>query len=233
MRQIGIVIPTFERPELTISSFIEVYGDERIAQITIVDDASSIESFKRLKQITDNLSKVKLIRNISNQDCYRNKYTAVFNSDCEWNIVLDSDNAIDKSYINELYSYPVWHEGTIYTPSFAKPQFDFRPYEGRAYWKTNVAEYIDKPMFEVCLNACNYFVNKNEYIKVWDGSVDPVTSDSIYFMSKWFEEGNLLYIVPNLHYEHKVHDGSHYQKNVSRTPQGFHESILNKLKEMK
>lgn len=231
MRQIGIAIPTYERPEMTIESFIDVYGDERIAQVTICDDASSIESFNRLKQITDNLPKVKLVRNISNQDCYRNKFTAIFNSDQDWNILLDSDNRIDKSYINELYSIPVWNNRTIYTPSFAKPAFDFTPYQGQLYSKQNISQYIDRPLFEVCLNAANYFVSREEYVNVWDSDTDPVTSDSIYLMSRWFEAGNILNIVPNLHYEHRIHNG-HYETNKNRTPIGFHESILNKLRQM-
>ncbi len=233
MRTISIAIPSYNRFELTIESFIDVYGDERVSEIVIVDDASSFDIYDKLKDFCDSLKKVKLYRNLNNQDCYQNKMISLGYTKNDFCILLDSDNKIDSSYINELYSFPVWNDNTIYTPSFAKPHFDFRAYEGMMYFKSNISEYIDKPMFEVCCNAANFFVNKNEYLKVWDGSVDPVTSDSIYFMSKWFEEGNMLYIIPNLHYEHKVHDGSHYQNNVARTPEGFHESILSKLREMK
>ena len=79
----------------------------------------------------------------------------------------------------------------------------------------------------------NYFVNRDEYLRVWDGSIDPVTSDSLYQNYNWLNGGNSIYVVPNLTYEHRVHSGSHYQNNVRRTPQGFHDSIIEKLKNMK
>ena len=232
MRTIGISIPTYNRSHMTIESFKDVYDDERIQQITIVDDASDLNKWEELQSLCKNLEKVKLVRNEKNLDCYGNKFMSICHSDMEWNILLDSDNIIDKSYIDRLFEEEVWYNNIIYTPSFAKPAFDFRMYENFIYKKSNVAQYVDKSMFEVCLNACNYFVYKECYTKVWDGSVDPVTSDSIYFMTKWFERGYGLFITPNLHYEHRLHDSSHYNGNVHRTPQGFHQSILHQLRSM-
>jgi len=233
MRTIGISIPTYNRSHMTLESFRDVYDDERVQQITIVDDASDWNKWEELQSLCKNLDKVKLVRNEKNLDCYANKFVSICHSDMEWNILLDSDNVIDKNYLDVLFSFPAWASKTILTPSFAKPEFDFRNYEGLLISKQNVADYIHRPMFEVCLNACNYFVNRGEYVKVWDGSVDPVTSDSIYFMSKWFEAGNNLYITPSLHYHHRIHGNSHYNSNNHRTPVGFHQSILQKLKELR
>lgn len=232
-RKISICIPTWNRPELTINSFMDVYGDERVSEIVIVDDASELHNYEKLKQITDYLPKVKLFRNESNKDCYVNKKIAVELATNHYVVLFDSDNTLNKNYLDRIFSLSFEDAShTIFTPSFAKPHFNFEAYSGEVINKRNVSEFIDKPMFEVCLNACNYFVNREEYLKVWDGSVDPVTSDSIYFMSKWFESGNSLYIVPDLNYEHKVHNG-HYEQNVARTPKGFHQSILKRLREMK
>ncbi len=231
-RTISIAIPTWNRPDLTIESFYDVYNDERISEIVIVDDASTIENYEDLKSMTDALPKVKLYRNQENVDCYQNKAMAVAYSSNEYCILLDSDNKIDKSYIDTIFEYD-WKADTILTPSFAKPHFSFLPYENLIVSKENVADYIDKPMLEVCLNACNFFVNKDAYLKIWDGEVDPVTSDSIYMAYRWLEAGGKIHVVKDLHYLHSVHDGSHYQNNVSRTPKGFHENILQKLIELK
>lgn len=231
-RKIGIAIPTFNRAEMTIDSFIDVYHDERIGQITIVDDASDIEVFNRLKSITAHLPKVKLHRNLFNKDCYFNKLTSISFSDYDWNILLDSDNSIGKDYIDRLFELD-WEEDCIYTPSFAKPNFDFRAYEGLIVSRHNVSQYIDKPMFEVCLNAANYFVNKNKYIETWTNETDPVTSDSIFMVKRWLERNGKIFIVPNLYYEHRVWEQSHWKNNNHRTPKGFHESILQKLRELK
>jgi hypothetical protein len=50
---------------------------------------------------------------------------------------------------------------------------------------------------------------------------------------RWLESGKSIYVVPGLEYEHRVHDGSHYQNNVRRTPRGFHQDTENKLKSMR
>jgi hypothetical protein len=88
------------------------------------------------------------------------------------------------------------------------------------------------------LNAANYFVNRHEYLKLFNPDIDPVTSDSIYMTSRWLEFGNSIYVVPDLSYQHRVNnheeeEGSHYGRNIRRTPQGLHESIIKKLKQMK
>lgn len=217
---------------MTIESFYDVYEDERVGEIVISDDASDLDIYEDLKSMCDALPKVRLFRNEANLDCYKNKRQSVSYANFDWVILLDSDNKIGKGYIDKLYQYN-WVVPAIYTPDFAAPNFDFRQYSGLVVTRTNVVEYIDKPMFETCLNACNYFVNKNEYLKVWDGSIDPVTSDSIYFISKWLSEGNLLRIIEGLQYEHKVHEGSHYRTQNHRTPIGFHESVLNSIRNLK
>ena len=231
-RKISICIPTYNRVNMTLDSFKDVYDDERVSEVIIVDDASDINIIEQLKDICDNLPKVRLYVNATNQDCYRNKMTAISFATNDWVILLDSDNKIDKTYLERLYEIQGWDNETIYTPAFARPHFDFRPYENMTITKQNVAEWIDKPMAEVCLNAANYFINTLSWLSVWDGDVDPVTSDSIFQCYNWLNAGYKIKIVKGLHYEHSVHDGSHYKNNVSRTPSGFHEKILQNLREL-
>lgn len=217
---------------MLLDSFRDVYSDDRISEIIIVDDCSDETIYSQLESIFYHFPKIRLFRNSFNLDCYRNKKRAVELATNEFCILLDSDNIIDKNYIDVIFSYQ-WGRKTIYTPSFAKPSFNFTQYENILVSSSNVSEYIDKPMFEVCLNAANYFVNRNEYIKVWDGSVDPVTSDSIFHCYNWLKNGNSILIVPGLNYEHRIHEGSHYKTQNHRTPKNFHQSILNKLRELK
>jgi len=40
MRTLSICIPTWNRVEMTLNSFKEVYNDDRVEAIVIVDDAS-------------------------------------------------------------------------------------------------------------------------------------------------------------------------------------------------
>lgn len=231
MKKISIAIPNYNRTTMLMEAFEKVYDDERIDEIVVNDDASWEDLYDKVKVLTADKPKVKLYRNSENVDCYKNKALSLSLTNNDFAILLDSDNQIDKSYLDLIYTYD-WHPQIIFTPAFASPNFDFREFEGLTISKENVAEYIDRGICQTMLNAANFFVNKIEYLKVWVDSVDPVTSDSIYFCLKWLEAGNKIFVVPSLTYQHRVHASSHYQLNQNRTPDGFHENILQQLRQM-
>lgn len=227
---ISLCITTYERTDLLFESFRQVIDDNRISEIVIVDDCSSMPVYETIKEYVKNIPKVKLYRNEVNLDCYRNKKRSVELATNEWVIVFDSDNIITKEYVDVLYDR-MWFYNLIYNPSFSKPHFDFTSFSGKHYEKDSIGIHINNPTFQTMLNAMNYFVNRDEYLRVWDGSIDPVTSDSLYQNYRWLEAGNSIYVLPGLEYEHRVHDGSHYKNNVRRTPRGFHDSIIEKMKQ--
>lgn len=231
-RKVSLCIPTYNRDNLLFESFEKVYNDERVSEIIISDDASDKEIFDSIFAKSKLLPKVKLYKNLTNQDCYFNKYTAVSLATNDFVILLDSDNCINTDYLDTIFSYD-WDNDVILTPEFAMPNFDFRKYRAALICKENVAQLIELPNLETCLNAANFFVNKNSYLEVWDGTVNPVTSDSIYLCLKWLEAGKKIIITPNLQYLHRVHAGSHYQTQNHRTPNGFHQSVLNQLRSLK
>ena len=165
MREICICIPTWNRVEMTLNSFLKVYNDERIKNIIIVDDASELSIYNDLKKECDKLDKVKLYRNLTNRDCYANKYVSISLSTTDYCIILDSDNQIDTSYIDKIFEQE-WADDMILAPDWAEPMFNYTEYSNLIISKKNLPEYIDKPMFETCLNCMNYFVNKNSYCNV-------------------------------------------------------------------
>lgn len=233
MIQISIAIPTYKRTDLLYKSFQHVINDHRIKEIVIVDDHSPIHIYAEIEGFCKGNPKIKLRRNEDkNVDCYINKARAVTNCTTEYCILLDSDNVITTDYIDKIYSVH-WSPERILQPSFAKPHFDFRKFNGLLAHKTNVSRYVKDSTFTTMLNACNFFVNCEKYLQVWDASVDPVTSDSIYFAYCWLNAANSIHVVPGLEYEHLVHEQSHYKNNNHRTPKGFHESIIKKLKELR
>jgi len=238
---ISLCITNFNRYALLIESFIQVVDDDRISEIVISDDCSDQAIYKMIEDKVKQWPKVKLYRNTFNVDCYINKQIAISRSSNEWVILFDSDNIITTDFINALYSrnsvYP-FSRYEILTPSFAKPHFDFHRYIGSTITKGIVASCMGESTFQTMLNAANYFVHRDEYLKVWDGSVNPVTSDSIFMAYNWLRAGNSIYVVPGLQYYHRVdnHNGeerSHYAANVRKTPRGFHDDIVNKLKAMR
>lgn len=231
-RKIGIAIPTYNRFEMTLESFLNVNDDDRVEHIVVCDDVSTDGSFEKLSVEFKNANKypkVDLYKNEVNLDCYANKMTSMELLDTYWGIILDSDNIINKSYLDVIYSIQDWDKKTSYMPSFAMPHFDYRQYEGIVLSKENIAEYIDKPMISTCLNCMNFFINVDEYLKTWSDEIDPITADSIFFNYLWFKRGNKMMIVPGLNYEHRVHGGSHYQNNVHRTG-NLSGQIINKIK---
>jgi glycosyltransferase involved in cell wall biosynthesis len=217
---------------MVLRAISEVIENPAISEIVIVDDASDIEKYNELKLSLENLrdAKIKLYRNESNIDCYRNKKRSVELATKEWCIIFDSDNIISNEYLNKL-SLIKWESDTIYAPDFAKPHFDYRHFGGQIIDKTNVHTFIDKPQFLCLINTCNYLVNRRKYLEVWDGSIDPHTADTAYFNSCWIKAGYKIMVVAGMEYEHTVHDGSHYVNNVHKTGNLF-EDIIGGLKQL-
>lgn len=230
MRTLSICIPTWNRVEMTLNSFKEVYNDDRVEAIIIVDDASEEHIYNKLKEECDKLSKVKLYRNLTNRDCYANKYVSISLSPTDYCIILDSDNQIDTSYIDKIFEQE-WRNDMILAPDWAEPTFNYTEYSNLIISKDNLAEYIDKPMFETCLNCMNYFVNKDAYCDVWDATTDPVTSDSLFQNYNWLMSGKYIHIVDALRYKHLVHNQSHYINNVQRTGD-FREILIEKIRKL-
>jgi glycosyltransferase involved in cell wall biosynthesis len=217
---------------MVIEAFQQVHDDPRIDEIVIVDDASNQDVYDWLFNKLHRYPKVFLSRNPENLGCYKNKARALKLAKNDWCIILDSDNIINQEYIDTIWEYE-WVKNLILTPVYAAPHFSFHAYSGTLLTRQNISEYIDKPLLEVSLNAMNYFVNRMEYLRVFDATIEPMTSDSIFQAYNWLRHGNMIYITPRLRYEHRIHNGSHYKNNLSRTPEGFHNQILQSLRELK
>ena len=237
MNNISICLTNYNRTDLLFESIAQVINDERIDEIVISDDHSTDNIFDQVCEKYKDVEKVQIFRNSENIDCYRNKRQAVKRATNDYVILLDSDNVITPSYIDHIYAGQdgerTWHPTVLLAPSFAKPHFNFTELAGKLITKENVGSLLNVGNCSTMLNAMNYFVNREEFLRVWDGGVDPVTSDSLYQNYNWLKGGNSIYVVPGLSYEHRVHSGSHYQNNVRRTPQGFHDSIIEKIKNLK
>lgn len=238
---ISLCITTYNRTELLFESFAQVLNDDRISEIVIVDDHSDIKVFDevaahlRIDLLGEGAGKIKLYRNEKNLGCYRNKREAVSKASNEWVILLDSDNVITPDYLNALPN--VLNKTELVQPTFARPNFDFRRYEGHIIKSSNVAQYADLSTFTTALNAMNYFVNRDEYLRVWEDRPEPWTADSLLQNYNWLKAGNSIYFCPGLEYEHRIPTGkdshvSHYQEHHKKTGNLYNE-LVNKLKAMR
>ena len=231
---ISVCLTNYNRTDLLFESIAPFLNDDRIDEIVISDDHSVEKVFDEVCAKYKDNEKVQIFRNTENLDCYRNKRQAVKRATNEYVLLLDSDNIFTVDFIDKIFERKeVWEPCIALAPCWAKPHFNFTELSGKTITKENVSSLLNVGSCSTMLNAMNYFINRDEYLRVWDGSVDPVTSDSLYQNYNWLNGGNSIYVVPWLTYEHRVHAGSHYQNNVRRTPQGFHDSIINKLTNMK
>lgn len=238
--KISLCLTNYNRSKLIYEAVSSVLFDKRVDEIVISDDCSDDTIYNSMVRHFKEHPKVHIYRNEKNIDCYKNKAKALELAENEWCILFDSDNIIDKYYIDRIENLVETgiNNKTAYMPSFAKPHFDFTSLSGVNISKSNIAGLINSDKCQTMLNAMNYFVNRHEWLKCFNPTFDPVTSDSIYQNCRWLMDGNTIYVVPDLHYYHRVNnhgqeEGSHYSSNVRRTPEGLHESILNKLKELR
>jgi hypothetical protein len=120
----------------------------------------------------------------------------------------------------------------VYAPDKAMPMFDYREFSGLILDKSNIASYISLGMCSTMLNTMNYFVNRKNFLSCWDGSIDPIGSDSIFQNYNWLKGGRRFYCVPDLSYEHRVHSESHFQHHIHESMPLIND-VIEKLRQLK
>lgn len=193
-------------------SFLKVVNDDRISEIVISDDASDAATVEWMGAVFTH-PKIKIRYQNVNLGMSLNKAESVKLASNEWCILLDSDNIIDSSYIDALFNV-IWDPDVIMCPNFARPNFDFTEFTSLKFDKKTAKRYIKKGRFEILLNTCNYFVNRDRYLEVYQYNPDMKGTDTIWFNYNWLKSGKSFYVVPGMQYEHRVHEGSGFMADV-------------------
>jgi hypothetical protein len=231
---ISLCIPNYERIEILIDSFIKVLNDDRISEIVIMDDNSS--NYANIKLALDGLSnnKIKLYKQDINLGTFFNKLECVKKAENEYIILLDSDNIIDVTYIDKIYQtdwsknklisperlihheHNMWNEKGIFIKytKFNGVRID------KAFCKKHFLDGGD--LLDVLLNTGNFFVNKESYIKSFDintfnRDVDICDVGFFNYLFLSSNETNYIEVCPDLEYTHRVHQGSYYMNNSSKS----------------
>lgn len=228
MRTLGIAIPTWERTDLLEASYRHVVSDERVEEVTVVDDASGPEVWAHVEALSTH-PKIRTVRNATNKGCYLNKGAAVYQSNSEWTILFDSDNILTHKYLDALQAIK-WNTQTLYLPVFAQPAFDYRDYSDLIVTKDNLRTYVDRPRFLTGLNTGNFFCHRDSFIETFDPLANPLAADSLYLVYCWLREGGVLRFVPDLVYTHRIHPGSNYLRFAEQT-KPFAEALERRLRE--
>lgn len=210
-----LAITTYNRFDMLLESFANVIDDPRISEVLIMDDCSSPEYWNKIKDLGKFNPKIRVVRQAQNRGMSVNKRDAVYYSANDWVILFDSDNIIGKDYLDALYALPVLYTNTIYCPDFAKPEFNFKKHSGHYYSIDNVSKVIENSKeFNTMMNACNYVVNKDAYLRVWENNAAMKGTDTIYMNYLWLKSGNGFYVVPKMEYFHRVHKESGFLKDM-------------------
>lgn len=226
--KLSLAITTYNRPELTLKSFEKVLGEDRIDDIVIVDDFSRQENFDKLFHGVESFSKVRLVRNQFNLGMSRNKTKAISLTKNDWVIIFDSDNVIDVDYLDaleeELFLWK-WEENSrvIYCPSAALPKYNYEGYAGVSFGINQAKVWLEKQpkQFGALMNTCNYVVNKKRYLETYKHNPDVDATDTIWHNYNHLKNGGVMLVVPNMTYQHLIHDESGWRKNRAKNLEQF------------
>lgn len=224
-RKISLCIPVYNRFELLLESFDKVKDDPRISEICIYSDGSNWEYNEKLcnnlvaskflggdyvfpQNITSIYPKLKLTVNSTNLGVHFAKRNAVAMASNPFVILFDSDNVISIDYLDILYSILEWDENMAYQPSYLYPNFDFRDKEGLTVSKSNLQQVLNTPnnRLDTWGNAQNFFIHRDNYLKVWEEGTNVNGNDSLWFFYLWMKAGKSMTLVPNLKYFHRIHN---------------------------
>jgi len=229
-RRISVAITHYERPEILAVALKNIFKDERVSEIVILDDGSSLSSVSYcIKNLKDFKVKVKFFRRAENLGPFATKIQACSLCSNAWCILLDSDNTIFDSYLDAIFSLETWDQETIYCPGFAFPNFDFRVYGDSLFDFNdicNLQKTTDASRFNPFINDCNYFLNVKEFTEVLEPyiKIKPQAADTILLNYLWLSDGKKLRVLPNASYYHRVHPKSNWILSPD-THAGFYKLI--------
>jgi len=196
-----------------------------------------------------NNNKLKLFVNEERLGPFLNKLKVCSKASNEWIALIDSDNFADEQYFsiaNDYIKNNNLGKNVILAPCFAKPRFNYSHLSGFTYkmGTFNINKQLENDLIngsyihsEVLMNTGNYVINKyltdnlnlkNEMENIKMSSA----CDVIYFNTLLFQQLDLnLHVVPNLTYEHVVHNESIYIETHNNF-RNFNEYVYNMYKQL-
>jgi glycosyltransferase involved in cell wall biosynthesis len=223
--KISACIPYYNRADMVMETLRPLLADDRVDEIIICDDCSPQVDFNRLLRNTQSLDKIKLVRNVENHHNQHNKRNALSFAKNEWVLLIDNDNVAGRDMLDKFFdiagesangggtdapSGASLRSDIIYHPAFASPHYDYRKFNAQLITKHNVLDFCGHDIFVTLCNTNNYFVNRDEYLRIYQYNKSVRGADGIYYTYNWLKAGNKIQIVPDMQYFHRVHEGSEF-----------------------
>ncbi len=213
-RRISVAIPHYNYGSKIHQALKNIWNDERIDDIVIVDDYSSESSFSSLKRNCEYFCrKIRLFRQERNRGGLATKLEAVSRCRNRWVILLDADNTLFPCYTDALFRLAEWSPDTIYCSDRPFPFLDFTDLGGRILDFDAVCTLVKEERLPFAfLNDGNYFVNRDTYLDIMDELIrcQVYASDVLFTNYVWLSNGNKLHIVKNVRYYHRVQPKSYW-----------------------
>jgi hypothetical protein len=224
----SLCIPTMDRFDKFLNNYLDKYITNTLIDEIIITDENG-NDIKQIKNKYGDNAKLVLLQNESKLGPFLNKLKACSYAKNEWIVLMDSDNFADLDYFETAKQYIETkldnQKNIILAPSKARPNFDYSHLSGFIYKKGLFESNLQKEnslkkhyntSSRIMINTGNYVLNKylidNLNISSESENIKQSSScDVIYFNLLLFQQLDLnLHIVPNLEYEHVVHNGSVY-----------------------
>jgi hypothetical protein len=222
----SLCIPTIDRFDTFLrKNLVEYLKNDLISEIVVCDE-NGHDADKIVAEFGDAGGRLRVFRNEVRLGPFLNKLKCCRLATNTWIALIDSDNFADRTYFETAKAFLDTHkvsERSILAPCWARPRFDYRHLAGRLLCRQTLGvsrrqEIAQNPQFssEVLMNTGNYVLNKylvdNLNIELEKENI-PLSSacDVIYMNTLFFEQLDMhMYVIPGLHYDHEVHDGSIY-----------------------
>ena len=215
----SLCIPTINRFDSFLIKYIPEYLKNNLIDEIIITDETGEDARKIREHFP--YSKIKVFENETKLGPFLNKLKACKLAARQWIALIDSDNFADEVYFETAKQFiesRYLPAASILAPSWAKPNFNYSNLSGFLFTKSRLYKNATFAHTDnlTLMNTGNYILNKYviDTINIENESHNiPLSSacDVVYFNTLLFEQMDLnMWVVPNLHYTHVVHDGSVY-----------------------
>lgn len=215
---LSLAITSYNRYEMTIESFAQVIDDPRLAEILLMDDASTDGSHQKLVNHFKGNDKVRIVRQAQNRNMSLNKKDAIAHCKSKYVLIFDSDNILGTDYLDALFACPVFDGNVanfIFCPDFAETTFDYRTFSGNTIRSQEAAQFIKNDTFNMLMNTANYVVHREWYLMTYRYNPDHLASDTIWHNYNHLHNGGAFYVVPGMRYQHRIHAGSGFLQDAN------------------
>lgn len=212
MSTISVCIATMRRFSFLKESIPRYLSNPHVSEIIIVDETG--EDYEAItNQFSD--TKLKVYKNESRLGILKNKLMSASYATSDFISIMDSDNFADEKYFEAFKKFvdsTKSYEKCLFLPCASVPYFNYEQWCDIPITKENINQMF--PDIDVCLNTMNLIVSR-KFLNAFDILNDvPICNevgcyDAKYFaLYAMFHMNGTLHVVPQMEYQHRVHDGS-------------------------